>query len=167
MICKPPMQTKSDPALTPRCLQAGADTNNDGCIDLDEFQHMIESPQVRRVLREADVDATTLINFADVLFEAQFGKCFYNLNSYEFTYSEIIELPFYLIISESGAFSCVQTWRCATCATLCHATLPHSGGGRRTSHQDTLLGIHVKNAQAAGKQHSDSEGPRGLAQMDA
>eukprot|EP00434_Breviolum_minutum_P043275 symbB.v1.2.038570.t1/scaffold5948.1/size22232/2 len=54
-----------------QCLQAGADTNNDGCIDLDEFQHMIESPQVRRVLREADVDATTLINFADVLFEGE------------------------------------------------------------------------------------------------
>ena len=54
-----------------RCLQAGADTNNDGCIDLDEFQHMIENPQVRRVLREADVDATTLINFADVIFEAR------------------------------------------------------------------------------------------------
>lgn len=54
-----------------QCLQAGADTNNDGCIDLDEFQHMIENPQVRRVLREADVDATTLINFADVLFEGE------------------------------------------------------------------------------------------------
>ncbi|CAK9062171.1 unnamed protein product [Durusdinium trenchii] len=56
-----------------QCLTAGADTNNDGCIDLDEFQHMIENPQVRSVLREADVDAATLINFADVLFEGE-GK---------------------------------------------------------------------------------------------
>ncbi|CAK9062107.1 unnamed protein product [Durusdinium trenchii] len=54
-----------------QCLTAGADTNNDGCIDLDEFQHMIENPQVRSVLREADVDAATLINFADVLFEGE------------------------------------------------------------------------------------------------
>eukprot|EP00913_Durusdinium_trenchii_P020572 g19322.t1 len=42
-----------------QCLTAGADTNNDGCIDLDD------------VLREADVDAATLINFADVLFEGE------------------------------------------------------------------------------------------------
>ncbi|CAJ1449843.1 unnamed protein product [Effrenium voratum] len=54
-----------------QCLQAGADTNNDGCIDLDEFQHMIENAQVRKVLKEADVDVGVLINFADVLFEVE------------------------------------------------------------------------------------------------
>ncbi|CAJ1455286.1 unnamed protein product [Effrenium voratum] len=52
-----------------RCLQAGADTDNDGCIDIDEFQQMISTPKVLQVLKEADVDVSTLVNFADVLFE--------------------------------------------------------------------------------------------------
>ncbi|CAE7681202.1 scn4aa [Symbiodinium sp. CCMP2592] len=51
------------------CLQLGADENNDGCIDLDEFQHMVSNARVRKVLREADVDLHDLVNFIDVLFE--------------------------------------------------------------------------------------------------
>ncbi|CAE7038948.1 SCN10A [Symbiodinium natans] len=51
------------------CLQLGADENNDGCIDLEEFQHMVSNSKVRKVLREADVDVQTLVNFLDVLFE--------------------------------------------------------------------------------------------------
>ncbi|CAE7706245.1 Sh [Symbiodinium pilosum] len=51
------------------CLQLGADENNDGCIDFNEFQHMVSNQKVRKVLREADVDVQTLVNFVDVLFE--------------------------------------------------------------------------------------------------
>mmetsp|Transcript_56407 Transcript_56407/g.131778 ORF Transcript_56407/g.131778 Transcript_56407/m.131778 type:complete len:571 (+) Transcript_56407:88-1800(+) len=56
------------------CLSAGADTNNDGCIDIGEFQSMIQNQQVRKVLREVDVDVQTLVNFADVLFEDEDGQ---------------------------------------------------------------------------------------------
>jgi len=51
------------------CLSLGADENNDGCIDFGEFQHMVGNAKVRKVLREADVDVQTLVNFVDVLFE--------------------------------------------------------------------------------------------------
>lgn len=55
------------------CLSAGADQNNDGCIDLQEFHSMLQNQQVRKVLHEVDVDVQTLINFADVLFEDEEG----------------------------------------------------------------------------------------------
>jgi len=55
------------------CLSAGADQNNDGCIDLQEFHSMLQNQQVRKVLHEVDVDVQTLVNFADVLFEDDEG----------------------------------------------------------------------------------------------
>ncbi|CAJ1408212.1 unnamed protein product [Effrenium voratum] len=55
------------------CLEAGADTDNDGCIDRDEFRDMIANQKVRDVLKEVDVDVQTVGNFIDVLFEDDQG----------------------------------------------------------------------------------------------
>eukprot|EP00930_Biecheleria_cincta_P033584 TRINITY_DN2326_c0_g1_i2.p1 TRINITY_DN2326_c0_g1~~TRINITY_DN2326_c0_g1_i2.p1 ORF type:complete len:685 (-),score=123.39 TRINITY_DN2326_c0_g1_i2:352-2382(-) len=52
-----------------RCLAAGVDKNDDGCIDQAEFLSMLETQDCIEALTEIDVDVVSIYDYIQVLFE--------------------------------------------------------------------------------------------------